>query len=757
MSVTETTAPGQARVEEDEVGAPGGTSIDVVRPPEGPPTGGVPPVPGTEDEDFSPPTGRGVLACLLSCLGAAVMVGGIFQGAGGRVYACVFAAAGVGLGAWAARMRRADSTLALVAVGLFAAGLVAVLPSGYSNLVHLRQAVSLASKEGSLLRPPVAFLPGWHAVVGWLLAITGLVSVWIALVLERPAIGLLAPLPLAAIAGISVPKDAQVASGIVVVVLFCAGLGLLYAPAGQGRDGRPSLGFELRRALRSLVLLALISGALVGLSRTHFLFPAPSINPTEQAQLPKTEPLTTAANRVLFEVKSKVTGPWRSGSLDVYDGTDWRLPPYAQTKIRAIPSSGVVDTSLPTGETATFTVEGLSGAILPTLPNTVGVVAKGPQLAYDYRSGIIRLIQGQVTKGFVYTVAAAPLPKVTDLEKDDRPLPTDIKQFLSIPSEPAAIRSLIAQLHGANKWDTFNNVREWILDHVTVAGQGVPTAVPPSKIANMISDTHQGTPYEIVAAQAMVARWVGIPSRIGYGFDGGREVNGVRQITPADAATFVEVYYPGYEWLPVIGTPLHAKPSSSKPGLQQSSTAQASNTFGANFFLPLVTSPASRLPQEIALIAGLVVAAVLLVLLIWFLLPGVRKAIARGRRRRSAAAGGPTARVALAYAEWRDLSTDYGYDHPSDTPLAYLDRVAPDEEHSELAWLVTRVLWGDLRGEADDNTAVVAEELSRALRRRMNGAQPLSARMLAILSRRSERSPWAPDLLRQLAEATTNA
>ena len=713
----------------------------------------VPPsVPTAEDLGPSIPPGRAALACLLSSAGAGVMVGGIFQGAGGRVYSAVFAALGVGLGWVASRLRRGGTALAVVVVGIFVAGLVAVIPSGFTNLIHLRQAVATASHEGSLLRPPVSFLPGWHAVVGWLCATTGLVAAWIALVLQRAPVGLLAPLPLAAIAGISVPKDAQVASGIVVVVLFCAGLGLLYAPSGEGGENRPSAGFEIRRALRSLLLLAVVSGALVGLSRAHVLFPAPSINPVDQAQLPKTEPLTSAVNRVLFDVKSTVSGPWRIGSLDVYDGKYWRLPPYAEAQIRAVPRNGVVDTSRPTGETATFTVEGLAGAVLPTLPNTVGIVASGPELAYDARSGNIRLIQGQVNKGFVYTVAAAPLPKVTDLENDRHPLPASLHQFLSIPPAPPAVQALINRLRGPTKWQTFDALRQWVLQNVTVAGPGIPTAVAPSEVADLIAGSKQGTPFEIVAAQALLARWVGVPSRIGYGFDGGRQVNDIRQVTPSDAASFVEVYFPGYEWLPVIGTPTHAKATASKSNLQQPSTAQAANIFGANFYLPFAVAPASRLPEDIAAVAGAVIGFAALLALLWFFWPALRKSRVRGRRRRAAVVSGPTARVALAYGEWRDLATDFGYSHPSDTPLAYLDRVSDDDEHTELAWLVTRVLWGDLRGEATDDTAAVAEELSRALRRRLSSAQPLTTRLLAAVSRRSLRDPWAPDLLAQLAE-----
>ena len=713
--------------------------------------------PSTESLDsaeaFSPPrwgsSARLALACVLSTMGAAVMVGGIFQGAGGRVYAAVFGLFGVGAGLAISRLRRPSTAIALMVVVMFAAGLIALLPTGFGNLLHVKALVSTAAREGSILRPPVEFVPGWHAVVGWLLGIAGLVSVWAAVVTERPATGVLLPLPLAVIAGISTPKSSQVVSGIIVVVLFAAALGLLSGVGGAEEEEKRPPGYELRRAGKSIVFLAVITGALVGLSRTHLLFPAPAIDPAHQAQLPKTAPLTSAPYRVLFEVNSKVTGPWRIGSLDVFDGTYWRLPPFAEAQIKPVPRSGVVDTTRPVGETAAFIVKGLSGGVLPTLPNTVGIVASGPQLAYDSRSGNIRLIEGQVSSGFTYTVAAAPLPKVTDLEKDSTPIPPSFRQFLSVPPAPPAVKHLIAQLQGANKWDTFDALRQWILKNVTVSGQGVPDAVPPSRIADMVAGSRQGTPFEIVAAQALLARWAGVPSRIGYGFDGGREVNGLRQVTPSDASTFVEVYFPGYEWLPVIGTPAHAKATSGN-NLKQQSSAQAAQVFGTNVYLPVPTAPGSAFAANLAEGVGFALAGLLLLFLIYLLIPAFRKAFVRSRRRAAARASGPGARVALAYSEWREYATDLGYQHPGDTPLSFLDRVVPDEEHTELAWLATRVIWGDLREGATEEMAVAAEELSRALRRRLGQAQPVTARFLAQLSRLSEREAWAPDLVASL-------
>jgi hypothetical protein len=74
----------------------------------------------------------------------------------------------------------------------------------------------------------------------------------------------------------------------------------------------------------------------------------------------------------------------------------------------------------------------------------------------------------------------------------------------------------------------------------------------------------------------------------------------------------------------------------------------------------------------------------------------------------------------------------------------YLSRFIEDPEHTELAWLTTRALWGDLRDDCDDRTAAAAEELSRALRRRLSSAQPASMRFVAAVSRVSLKDPFAP-------------
>jgi hypothetical protein len=76
------------------------------------------------------------------------------------------------------------------------------------------------------------------------------------------------------------------------------------------------------------------------------------------------------------------------------------------------------------------------------------------------------------------------------------------------------------------------------------------------------------------------------------------------------------------------------------------------------------------------------------------------------------------------------------------TPLEFLDAVQPDETHTELAWLVTRALWGDLVRDLRPEDAHHASVMAHSVRRRLFAGQPIAMRLLAFGSRVSLREPY---------------
>lgn len=707
-------------------------------------------------EDGDRPLGRLAIAVGFPTVAAAVMVGGVFVEFYARIWAAVAGILGIALALGVRRFRQPAVSNVLAVVGLFAIGLVLIAMTGPGNIARAGELARDAVSSGDLVRPPVGFTAGWYAVVGWLMGIIGFGAAWVAVVIDRPAIGVLVPLPLAAFAGISVPEDAQVPSGIVVLVLFALGLGML-SSARQYEDGaRPPVSYELRKMAKSAPLIGVITALMVLIAQTGFLFPDPQIDPAEEAQLPKTVPLDEVEDRPLFEVRNPaggelvVSGPWRMGSLDVYDGEDWRLPAFNDQRLDDLPDDGIVDQDLfaKRGIQAEFKVRGLGGAALPTLPNSVAIVASGPKLQYDPVTATFRVASGQAPSGLKYTVAAASLPKIDELRANAETIPPEIEPYLEMPDPPPAVVTLLEEAASTydNAWDRFDFLRNHVLDEVTAAGPGAPKSIPPERAQEILGETLEASPFEIVALQAMLARWTGVPARIGYGFDGGEKVGDLLVIRPRHGASFVEVYFPGFKWLPVIGTPKQAKPTvGSDPSLQnQSPDILPSNDIAVQVYLPVLLPPSS---DVVGLIRTIVLAALGLALLILALvvgIPALRKARLRSRRRDAARDAGPRARIALAYAEWRDFAADYGFIFHDDTPLQFLERFVDDPEHTELAWLVTRALWGDLRDECTDELASAAEELSRALRRRLAQAQPASMRFVGTVSRISMKDPFAP-------------
>lgn len=700
---------------------------------------------------------RAGLVVSTSAIAAAVMLGGLFEGSAGRVYPVLAALSGVAVAAQASRRKSSLWVNATIVGGILATAFVLVLPTGIENVTSLFSILSEAKGAAKVLRPPAEFLPGWRFVIGFVMSSVGFAAGWVAIEFRRPAMGLLVPLPVIAYGAISVPEGEKLVAGIVAAVLFIIGLAFLSSLQSlvDGAEQAPGLGYELRRAARALPLLAGIVVALVLLAQTDALFPKPRFDPTRDSVAPKAVPLSEVEDRVLFTVASTVTGPWRIGMLDIYTNDEWRLPAFAESTLERVPDSGVVDPDLEPTVTAEFTIAGLGGAVLPGLPNTTGIQAEGPRLSYDARTGNIRLAQGQIRSGLRYKVLAPSLPSEDDLRTVADDPPDDVKRALEIPDPPAEIVTLLAEAPSANKWDRLDYLRRKLLQTVVAAGQGTPKPVPAARVVDMLTGTKEGSPFEIVAAQAMLARWAGVPARIGYGFDGGAEAaGGLREVRPRHGSSWLEVYFPGYKWLPILGSPAKAKASLQPDGPTNTDpNVTASTDIAVQVYFPLRTEAKSPFYAQVRRIVLFVLPVVLLIALCYLLWPAVRKSVRRALTRRRVARAGPRERVALAYAEYRDLATDLGLRGRSLSPLGFLDIVVDDDEHNELAWLVTRVIWGDLRTRASEDHVLDALELSRALRKRLAQAQPLTIRLIGLVSRLSIRHPYAPELARREAGA----
>jgi hypothetical protein len=680
------------------------------------------------------------------------MAGGIFGSWTARSLALFGALLGVGWAYVCLRARKRRMILELLALpGAFLVGILSLVPAGQSPSKAF-DLMGEAVRAGRLLRPPVPFDPGWRPVLIIVLALVGFATAWVASAVQKPQLALVLPLPVLFLTAVSQPAEGEFIGGIVGFLPLLVALGVLFGGEKSSLSDLSST-FELRRALKSAPLI--IGGVVLlsVLNNADFLFPKPAFNPSQKPQKPKAIPLGQVRDRVLFEVEGDLTGPWKTGTLDVYDGKNWRLPPFDPSRLKKVGGDGVVDKGRIGDVKVKLTTRDLgTTSVLPGVAGPTAIQQTGMDLRWDERVGVFRMNTGAVPQNVTFELSIPTYPTETQLVTALPASGLD-RDFTYIPKPTPAVQQLLAQAP-SRPFERMEFLRKKLNDVVIAVGAGAPNKdVPPSKVDDLLVGSHEGSPCEIVAAEAMLARGAGFPSRIGYGFDGVNDESGTRTVRPKNGSNWLEVDFEGYGWVPLIQTPPKAKASlDSDPNARFDPTIQPSEDVAVELYVPIEVDDITQLYQQIRSLLLRALPFVLLLLAVYLALPAVRRALRRRKRRAWAATIGPVAQIAVEYTEFRDAVTDLNVGDLDATPLEFLLEVVDDDEHAELAWLTTRALYGDLRDQVTDEDAARAMEMSASLRRRMLRVQPFQSRALAVLSRASLRTPYTLEVptVRQL-------
>lgn len=696
-------------------------------------------------------------ATALSSLSAGWMAAALFAGLLPRLLALIATAYGVGVTAASYRTRRTGALQYVGLAGTAVLGAAFVLPDATGGSANLPGLVVEAVRNGGISQPPVPFDPGWKFLLTVLVGAVSLGSSAVALELRRPKLGVVLPVPVTIGTLFLQPRAASGVPTIVSLMLAVGGLTVAYG-ADLAREGATSSTFEIRRFLRGAGVMAGVVALLAGLSQLGFLFPPPR----DDQEIPpkRPEPPPPAADRELFTVESSRTDvPWRLGTLDVYADNAWMTPPFSARRLLDVGPGGALRTGPPgavpgapvapvrtSGEpvTATFRITDIDGRVIPTLANASELQrSSGFAVQHDPRTQSLRLDR-RASRGLNYTIQAPAPASAAELATAGPP-PPSMREFLEVPAPPREVAELLAQAP-TPAFERLQFLRNAFYAQVVAAGAGNPIDVPPARVAEMLSGK-EATPYEITAGEALLARWAGVPARIGYGYFGGDDAGGgKRSVRPVHGSSWLEAYFDGFGWVPIIGRPPKAKSGLNDAEKKKDPTVRPTDELATVVYVPMQGSSIVLLftvvRYWIAKLAPWVVAGGL----IWWLHPGLLKMARRLRRERWARRGDPSHRLAVAYAEWRDLLSDYNIGHHSLTPVELVDELKPDAEHAELAWLVTRGLWGDLQRDLRPSDAEAAEEMSQSLRRRLRRSMPGLFSLLAFASRASIRDPYSREV-----------
>jgi hypothetical protein len=710
---------------------------------------------GAADESSRPPADptRVALAAGLSAAATAWMVGGLFRPFSAHFVALIGVAVGTGMAVLAQRGRGRAVLQWLTTPVALLVGVLLMTPDLSGRGATLTRLVSDAVHSGGLLQPPVAFLPGWKVILVVLLALVGTGAASIAIATQRPRLGVALPMPLTMGAAIIQPGSAQLTSAAVAIALVVAALSVAYG-AELGREGQLGSAFEMRRLLRTTAVAGALFVAVAGIDSMGFLFPQPNRDRVIPPQRPPVS--APVSDRVLFSYTATAPQPLRLGVIDVYDQSSgaWLLPAYDAARLQRLDPPVTIPAAQSNAgpETSVRVSMGdWDGQALPSIAGLTRIDGIDNTVSYDPRTGALSLADQSVTPGMRYTLVGAPTPAARQLATAGTP--TGMQQYLSAPSPPNEVvvvlhncRSATQQSRtGNDAFDLMQCARQRLFSSVAASGAGVPTDVSPGRVAQMLRGG-DASPYEITAAEALIARWAGVPSRIGYGYYGGdQQSDGSYQIHPHHAATWLEAYFNGAGWVPILGQPPRAHASTSMAD-KNKVPAIALDHLQLILYIPYQRPSLHLLYETVQYIVVRLVPTLLLVVLAIAGYPWLVKRMRTRKRRRWALELGLSERIAVAYTEMRDRARDLGIGDAARSPLAFLDCVAADVEHEELAWLVSRALWGDLRRDLRPHDAVAAERWSRSVATRLDRAQPMVNRVLSRISRASLREPYSNEV-----------
>lgn len=698
-------------------------------------------------------------AVFLSATAAAWMCAGLFRGLFPKGVALIGPLLGAGMVAFSYRTRRPSIVQYLALPAALLVGAILVIPDATGGTANLPGLVAEAIRTGGVAQPPIPFDPGWRFILVVLTAILATAAASLATSLDRPKLGIFMPVPLVFAAALIQPPEGTMLTTGVALALLVGSMAVAYG-VELTREGATSGEFEARRLGKGVGMVGLLLVALFALSQAGFLFPETDRDQEIPPKRPETQP--PQADRVIFTVEAERPGPWRLGVLDVYEQVAWLLPPYTTARLVDIDPDGVIPASIGEPEepvveredrgtfTATFEVFDVEGHVLPTIADARRVRRQGDfALTFDPRTQMLRLPDSRARRGMTYTVEA-PMPPTGEELAEAPPPPREIRELFldGMPPPPGEVVAILNEAPQDNMFERLQFVRNTFYERVVAKGAGNPVDVPPSRVAEML-DEEPASPYEITAAEAMLARWAGIPSRIGYGFYAGNKEDpeaGTWEVRPRHGSTWLEAYFHGFGWIPIVGTPPRAQASLSQDEQEQDPEIRPTEDLALVVYVPIRLQSIQLLFVLVRYWLAVTLPVLAGLLFVYAFYPGPVKLARRFRRRRWASDGGPLERILVAYGDFRDAASDLNVGFGAATPLEFLEAIDPDPEHAELAWLVTRAVWGDLKRDLRPEDAEMAEDMARSVARRLRRAQTALARMIAFGSRVSLRDPYTREI-----------
>ena len=477
--------------------------------------------------------------------------------------------------------------------------------------------------------------------------------------------------------------------------------------------------------------------------------------------------LTAQEDVPMFRVLSNQRERWRLMVYDRFDGTDFA--PSSDPRDDLVPFEGPLpgeqDPDLPvTQVTQEVEIQELGSFWLPAATAPIRVDAGRPVLANETFASLT--VNQRLREGFAYTVVS----QVPQVDSDALQGPVDysdypqVRPYLEVGNLDREVqvraRSVVEARNADTPFDKALALQDWFRSKEFRYNLNVPAlSSGGNQLRRFVTEVREGYCEQFAIAMAMMARQVGVPSRVAVGFTSGEVVdNNFLQVTTHDAHAWPELWFPETGWVPfeptpradgTVAVPSYTTPAGRVPS-DDTGTTPAPDTTGPD----TATNPPAHAPEPTPAAEGdplagagagrgwldrPVVRAGLAVVLLILAVPGVKWARNLLARRR--AGHRPRDAVAESYAELTSWARDAGIGRRgAETPAAYARRLSGDfaadaDPLVELTGLFERAEYAP--DEPGDDQAAEARRLARSARSRLAGRLGWRRRAVATVSPRS--------------------
>lgn len=412
-----------------------------------------------------------------------------------------------------------------------------------------------------------------------------------------------------------------------------------------------------------------------------------------------------AATAVTYTTSNDQAVYLRLATLADFDGRSWTpalIAPTSANKLSSFPTATGLTTAIKqTKVTASVKVGAIQGQWLPVPYPATKVTGTTGDWFWEPEGLSVRSVDTSVTGQSYKAAFESVQPNLTQL----RAATTDTRvnrEYLELPAElPRIISDTATTVAGsaATEYDKALALQNYFTSDIFTYSTTAPVAQGYDGTgADVIGEFLQkksGYCVHFASAMAIMARVLGIPSRVAVGFQPGSRslVNGTNTftVTTNDLHAWPELYFTGIGWLRFEPTPGRGDlPDYSVPAAVDQLPNDSATDTASNAATPTPTASSKSLrnvatdgPNSSASSGStggfnattIVVLALLILLLAALLTPAVARLVVRWRRETAIARGRDPA--ANAWAEVRDTARDHGWLAPdTETAREFAERLA---------------------------------------------------------------------------------